>query len=324
MDYARRQFSIKDNVLTVVVASYASKDCKPEELDRALILSGSFELAGAAPRGGSNLNYSIQSVSFVALSEHGVIVSNMGNGTCAIKDYVLGGAREVKDVNGCDYLYTAGVKPFSIIGVANDLLSFGNYYSSEDIGTTAEKRPDSFAVGEELQKTATPIFEVNSSTTSPQPNPQPNPSEALTLDSLLGQWSAPEGVIKRGSGAEKGARQVRFGLRVQDSNFQVSYALCEDAVSCSGGDLYGRRVSGTISDGKFMGTCIENGVTQSYEMGGLKDGEFTLVLPDEFQKCTNGTRTLTISRDTENKFVMALTGLNYSEVIVGGAVITKN
>ena len=161
MDYARRQFSIKDNVLTVVVASYASKDCKPEELDRALILSGSFELAGAAPRGGSNLNYSIQSVSFVALSEHGVIVSNMGNGTCGLKDFALGGAREVKDVNGCDYLYTAGIKPFSIIGIAEDRLSFGNYYSSEDIGTTAEKRPDSFAVGEELQKTATPIFEVN-------------------------------------------------------------------------------------------------------------------------------------------------------------------
>ena len=69
---------------------------------------------------------------------------------------------------------------------------------------------------------------------------------------------------------------------------------------------------------------MENGVTQSYEMGGISNGEFTLVLPDEFQKCTNGSRTLTISRDAENNVVMALVGLNYTEVIVGGGIITKN
>jgi len=95
-------------------------------------------------------------------------------------------------------------------------------------------------------------------------------------------------------------------------------------VSCSGDDLYGRRVSGTISDGKFQGTCVENGVTKSYEMGGITGGEFRLVLPDEFQKCTNGSRTVSIRRDAENKFVMAMTGLSYTELVVGGAVITKN
>jgi hypothetical protein len=38
--------------------------------------------------------------------------------------------------------------------------SLGNYYSSEEIGTTAEKRPTTFAVGEELTKTTQPMIEM--------------------------------------------------------------------------------------------------------------------------------------------------------------------
>lgn len=163
LDYARRQVQFKDKNLSVVVASFSTSDCKPESMEKLILLNGAYELAAGSANGGSNLNYTIQTVHIGAIAEQGVSSLNSGNGTCGIQTYGLGAMTDVKDIAGCDYLYTAGIKPFTIIGLTDNRLTFGNYYSSEDIGTTAEKRPSGFAVGEELTKTAEPMIEMEES-----------------------------------------------------------------------------------------------------------------------------------------------------------------
>lgn len=160
LDYARHQVQFKDNRLFVTVASFSTSDCKPESMEKLLLLNGSYELSPGADKSGSNLNYAIDSVHIGALSEQAVGDLNAGKGTCGVKTYDLGGMTDVKDIAGCDYLYTASIKPFTIVGLVDGKLTLGNYYSSEEIGTTAEKRPTTFAVGEELTKTTQPMIEM--------------------------------------------------------------------------------------------------------------------------------------------------------------------
>jgi hypothetical protein len=159
-DYVRRQVQFKDKALTVIVAAYKTVDCNPADAERMLILSGNYQLGGRASGDGSTLDYSINVANFGAISAHGASLSNMGAGVCGIKNFVVGDFRDVKDVKPCDYLYTAGIKPFTIVGLDKERLAFGNYYSSDDIGTTAASRPSNFAFSDELDKTTTPIFEL--------------------------------------------------------------------------------------------------------------------------------------------------------------------
>jgi hypothetical protein len=161
LDYVRRQLYFKDHILTIIVGSFKTKDCRVEDMEQMLTLVGSYQLGSRAPLDGSTLNYSIQSVQLAGMSVHGTQYLNMFNGTCGIKDFSLGAFRNVQDVKSCDYLYTAGIKPFTIAGFDKNRLALGNYYSSEDIGTTAEKRPSGFASGDELDKTTAPMFEIN-------------------------------------------------------------------------------------------------------------------------------------------------------------------
>lgn len=335
LDYVRHQVYVDGNTFVSTTAAYKNDTCVEAEMEKLLFISGTFAL-GTPTETATPIDFTLEDVSLLPLVDNAAFFMNGFSGTCGLKDWKPLETRSVKDIAGCDYLYTASMVPFSLVAKVGDQLSFGNYYSNDAIGRTAQTRPDSLAVGEEMTKSDVAVLgevdvdgdedgDGDGSSDGDVDGGSDGAVEPITLDlaDATGSWNSSDRTLVRGTAAPLVALQASFRY-VQNSAgniYSLDYSICKNSVSCSGGDIYAH-ISGKIVDQKLVLNCRSNGFYQDVVIGEVQ-GAILKVQAPVGSTCPNGLNWVQIEKTDAGTYRMTAVADNYGEVISGSATLVR-